>query len=167
MAIVAPIAGAYTSTYDSLPMAYTRQGYNLNFSQKGERIEESDLYGNCLLDIIYRGAQMSIDAVFRVYSDAVVNAIWPWASSFGSVYSAAYPVSQLASDAGGTFVLTAVLGTPAALGPGPNTLTTDPTILAPDQNTQLIFSSVCRDVPIRFDVLLSDNSGTGSLFVAT
>lgn len=169
MSLTTPVAGAYTSVYNSLPLAYTRQGYNLNFSQKGERIEESDLYGKCLLEIIGQGAQLSIDATFMVYSAAVVGAMWPWigGGSFGTVYTPLYPISGQATQNGHAFVLTAVAGTPVANGPGPQTVTANPAIIAPDQNTQLTFGSMARMVPLRFDVMISDSGGTGSLLTVT
>ena len=166
MAITAPIAGAYTGVHNSNALNYTRQGYNLNFVQKGERIEETDLYGLSLIEIIGRGSQMTIDTICKIYSSSTYGALWPWGTfTAGGVYAAATPISRLASSVAASLVLTAVANTPAAATPA--TMTASKSIISPDQNLQLIFNSVHREVPLRFDVLLTDTTGTGSLFTMT
>lgn len=167
MAITSPIAGAYTSTWNGSALAYTRQGFRLSFTHKAERIEESDIYGLSLIEIIYRGAQMTVDAIFRVYSLATRGALMPWAATFGQTYAAASPISQLATVLNKSLVLTVVASTPAASGLGPTTLTANPTVLSPDQNFELVFNSTIREVPLRWDCLTSDNAGTGSMFTTT
>src|ERR1051326_5212118 len=114
MGIVAPIAGAYTGTYNrsaagAAALNYTRSGFNINFTQKGERIEETDLYGLSLIDIVYRGSQASIDMICKVYSTTTVGAMFPWAlATLGSVYTAAFPIAQLANTGPDSLVLTSV-----------------------------------------------------------
>lgn len=169
MAIVAPIAGAYTGTYNrsgagAVAMNYTRQGFNLNFTQKGERIEETDIYGLCFIDMVYRGAALSIDAIFKVYGAGTTGPLWPWATPLGTVYTAALPIAQLANSSPDVLILTAVANTPAAASPA--TLTSS-VILSPDNNLTVKLDSTLREVPLRWDSLLQDSAGTGSLFTAT
>jgi hypothetical protein len=169
MSITAPIAGAYTGSYAAAALGYTRSGYNLNFVTKAERLEETDIYGQSLICLVDRGMQMTIDTICKIYSTATIRALFPWvAGTFGRVYAAANPISQIAAAAGGadSLVLTVVANTPAATGAGPTTLTAA-TILASDQNLQLVLSSVIREVPLRWDVFLSDSAGVGSLFTTT
>lgn len=170
MAITAPIAGAYTGTLNpaaagAVALNYTRQGFNLNFTQKGERVEESDLYGLSLIEIVYRGAQMTVDTICKVYAAVTRDALFPWAGAFGRVYNAANPISALASVLPDALVFTAVANTPAASSPA--TLTCPAVSLSPDQNFNIILNSVVREVPLRWDVLLSDTAAVGSLFTTT
>ena len=67
MSIAAPVAGAYTGTWNSNPLNYTRQGFNLNLTHKAERVEESDLYGLSLIEMIFRGTQLMIDTILKVF----------------------------------------------------------------------------------------------------
>ncbi len=170
MAIVAPIAGAYTATYNrkgagAAALNYTRQGFNLNFTQKGERIEETDLYALTLIDIVGRGAGLTIDTICKVYSTAVTGALWPWATPLGTVYTGALPLATLASTTPDVIIFTAVAGTPAAASPA--TLTSKVT-LSPDNANSFKLDSTLREVPLRCDSLLIDSpTGTGTLFTAT
>ncbi len=167
MAITAPIAGAYTGSYGGTALGYTRQGYNLNFTQRYERLEETDLYGLTLIDMVYRGAQMTIDTICKLYNGntfAGSQAGWPWQGTLGNIWTAAAPIARLASAVAAALVLTAVANTPAANSPA--TLTASKTILS-DQGMQLNFNSTIREVPLRFDVLATDSAGTGSLFAVT
>jgi hypothetical protein len=171
MAITAPIAGAYVGTYDrngagALPLAYTRTGYNLNFTQKAERVEETDIYGLNLIEMIYRGANLTIDTICKVYSSVTRGAFWPWMTTVGQVYNAAFPISQLGSAINNILLLTAVANTPAAVAQSPLTCTAN-VIISPDNNLQIVFNSTLREVPLKFDVLLRDSGGTGSLFTMT
>lgn len=170
MAIAAPVAGAYVGSYNRssagfAAMNYMRNGFTLSFSQKGERIEETDLYGLCLIDIVHRGSQLSIECIGKVYGAGVTGPLWPWAAPFGTVYNAGSPIGQLANTAPDTLLLTAVSGTPAASA-GPVTLTSN-VIISPDSQQQINFNSTLREVPLRFDALLQDTAGTGTLFTTT
>lgn len=167
MAITAPVAGAYTGTWNSLALLYTRRGFNLHFTQRGERVEESDLYGRSLIDIIYTGAQVSIDTTCMVYTANIKTVFWPWTGTFGVVYNTTNPIAQLASTAGKSLVLTTVANTPAAAGAGPNTVTANPSIISPDNDQTLVLNSQLREVPLRFDCLTTDSTGTGSVIALT
>jgi hypothetical protein len=167
MAIQAPIAGAYTGTWNGGSFYYTRQGYNLHFSQKGEASSESDLYGLCLIELIGRGASMRLDCIGKVYASSTVAAMWQWGGGvFGQVYAASpsSPIGRLGTTVAQALVLTVVPGTPAA--GNPNTVTIPKSITSPDQDLSLVFNSTLREVPLSFDSILTDSAGTGSLFVA-
>lgn len=167
MAIVAPIAGAYTNTWAGSAMGYTRSGYNLHYTLKGEKIEETDIYGLSLIDIVYRGAQMTIDATLKIYQAASVAPLITYVASFGQIYAAGNPIATTASSKGQALVLTVVANTSAALAGGPNTLTAIKTVPSPDNDFTLVLNSVVREIPLRFDVLTNDATGTGSLFSLT
>lgn len=169
MGIAAPIAGAYVGTYNRssagfAALNYTRNGFTLGFSQKGERVEETDLYARCLIDIIYLGAQLTIECIGKVYGAGVTGPLWPWAAPFGTVYNSGSGLSQLANTSPDTLLLTAVANTPAASSPA--TLTSN-VIISPDSQQQISLNSTLREVPLRFDALLQDSAGTGTLFTTT
>lgn len=176
MAIVAPIAGAYTGTINpaaagAVALNYTRQGFNLNFTQKNERVEETDLFGLCLIELVGRGAQMTIDCICKIYNSATRDALFPWsgATGFGRVYNAANPIGKLASGSLDALVFTAVASTSAAASPA--TLTAPSVKLSPDNSSQIVLSSVVREVPLKWDVLMTESAGispqVGSLFTTT
>ncbi len=163
MAITAPIAGAYTSTWNSVSILYTRQGWNLHWMLKAERGEESDYYGLSLFDICYRGAALTLDATGKIYGAGTTGPLAAWVSTFGQVYVATTkPIAQLASSAAKALVLTAVAGTPAASSPA--TLTVALAIPAPDNDFTFVFNSAIREAPLKFEALLLDTGGTGTLF---
>ena len=167
MAIVAVVAGAYTNTWSGLNLNYTKQGYNLHMTPKAERVEETDLYALNLIDMIYRGYACSIDAVYKVFSSAVMRAAWEWTLTMGRAYYVSEPLGSLASNGPSALTLTAVANTPAATAGNIATLTAPGTIISPDTDVQIALDSRGRDVPIKFDLLLTDAGGVGSFFVAT
>ncbi len=166
MAIVAVIAGAYTGTFGGAALNYTRSGFNLNFTSKRKEIAETDLYGDSLIDVIGRGARLTIDAVFKVYTLAgTVAALAPWvAGSLGRVYAAASPIGQLGTSLNTSLVLTAVAGTSAAATPA--TLTCSKVVLS-EKTQQLKYTSEEREVPLEWDALTTDSAGTGSFATST
>lgn len=175
MTIATPIAGAYTSTFNrqnvgANAMGYTKQGFNLSFTQKGKRVEESDLYGMSLVAIIGRGCQATLDATFKIWSSTLLGSMFRWSTTgaLGSVYGVANPIGAVAgsNSAPDVIILTAVANTPAAVAAAPATLTAN-VVVSPDNNMQLIFNSDERDVPIKFDLLLNDASGVGTLCTVT
>lgn len=133
-------------------------------SQKGERVEESDLYGLSLIEIVYRGMQMTIDTTCKLYNTVARDALFPFGGAFGTTFTAANPIAKLGTALNHSLVLTAVANTSAAASPA--TLTAK-SVLSPDNNSQIIFNSVHREVPLRWDVLTTESGGTGSLFTVT
>lgn len=170
MGITAPIAGAYTGTLNpagagATALNYTRQGFNLNFTQKGEKLEESDLFGMTLIEVVGRGSQMTIDCICKVYAAITRDALFPWAGAFGRVYNAALPIAGLASVAPDALIFTSVANTPAASSPA--TLTAPCVTLSPDNNLQIVLNSTIREVPLRWDVIMTETAAVGSLFTTT
>jgi hypothetical protein len=115
--------------------------------------------------MVGRGAQMTIDGMFKIYALAAA-CYFPFAgNTFGKVYDGNNPIGTLASTKGVPLVLTAVANTPAASSPA--TLTAAKAIISPDQNLQMVFNSTLREVPLRWDILLQDVTAVGSLVVLT
>lgn len=174
MALDTFVAGAYTSTYNAIGVGLTRAGYNLSVVPKFERINETDLYGETLIDGIYRGCDATIDYVARAYKAGSVSPFWPFgatrtgstntggaagAGDLGTAFSPTTPISTLMTDFAKPFVLTAVANTPAAIvgtataKGGPLTVTAPLTCLAPDFDARLLFDSKLREVPTRLQLL--------------
>lgn len=167
MSIAAVVAGSYSGTWNSVALQYTRQGFTLHWNLKVERVEESDLYGLSLIDLIYRGAQVMVDCIGKVYGAGVTGPLAAWTGTFGTVYSAASPIGQLGSGIAKALVLTAVANTPAATAGNIATFTAALTMIRADNDFQLILDSRGRDVPLSWDVLLKDTAGTGTFFATT
>lgn len=165
------MAGAYTSTYGGNALNYTKSGYNIHATVKAEKVEETDQGGLTLLDYIYRGAQVSIDAIFKVFTAFSAGGTgfvpWQWGATLGNVYSSSNPIGRLASASAAALILTAVTGTPAAGAGLMATLTAALAIVSPDNDMTLVLNSIGRDVPLKWDVLLKDTTGTGQLIVVT
>ncbi len=125
------------------------------------------MYGLCLIDIVGRGAQMTIDTICKVYAAVTRDALFPWsgATGFGRVYNAANPIGKLASGSVDALVFTAVANTSAASSPA--SLTAPSVKLSPDNNLAIVLNSTIREVPLRWDVLVTDSAAVGSLFTTT
>lgn len=138
------------ATYAGVNTGFTQSGYTLSRENKVELINESDLYGDTIIDMVYRGGDTFVTFLSRVYKAGSITPWWPWADTFpdniGALWDAGSPIAQLASSVASLFSMTAVAATPAVASPA--TLT-GKAILAPGYNTELLFDSRCRNVPIR------------------
>jgi len=147
------IAGSYTSSLGGTNLEYTRKGWSIHLTTFGEDVDETDAYGKTLVEQIYTGANIEIEAVLRVYQAAALTAFWPWTGTFGLVSSSTFPIGRRATDVAtaiGALVLTAVTGTPAAGGGTITTATAALPLLAPGFDVNLLLSSQPRDIPLRF-----------------
>jgi hypothetical protein len=173
MAISQVFSGAYTSTYNAVSCDFTRNGYELEFSIKGEMINESDAYGDSLLDYVYRGGNCGVIAEYRVANSGSmpgasagnILAFFPWCTTMGQLFTAALPIGRRASDVASAFVMTATANTPTASRPA--TLTASKAIVPPDANLKLLLTSKSRSVPMRLSFLPSESGSTGTWFSMT
>jgi len=174
MAIAQVLAGHYTSTYGAVACNFTRNGYELEFSTKAEMVNESDAYGDSVIDFIHRGGNVSVMGEYRVQAAAVglpsastgnMVAFYPWGGNPGLMFSAGLPIGRRASDVAASFIMTSTALTPAAASPA--TLTASKAILPPDSNLKLLFNSKARSVPLRMMFLPSETGGSGSWFTMT
>lgn len=167
MALESFITGRYTATYNSLALGVSREGYRFSHETKTQNIEGTDAYGDSLIDMIYRGANMNVAFSMMSSSKAVTAAILcPWTTDLYVLRSTAAPVGRLASDLAEVLVLTAEANTPAAAAAGPATLTANLAILAPG-SVELLFDSRLREVPIRMNLLPYDTGVNGVIRFAT
>lgn len=172
MAIAQVIAGAYTSTYGAVGMGYTRDGFQLFIDSHGEMVNETDLWGDSVLDIVHRGSSCRIVTECKVQNTGGIGnilAFYPW-GGLGTISTTAAPIGRLGSNVASSLVLTVVANTPAAAAGtpgGPTTLTASKAILAPNSNLSLLLTSKARNVPINLQCLPSETGGTTTYFVTT
>jgi hypothetical protein len=158
------IAGAYDGTYNAVAIGVTEQGFDLEQSVKQEVIDESDAYGNTILDYIYRGGDCKIVCDSKEYKAGSYAPYWPW-GALGVHSTASAPIGRLASSVASALVLTSKANTPAASKPA--SLTATYSILSPGQAGRLTFNSKLRRVPISLQLLPYDVSGTLKWFALT
>lgn len=165
MAIDTFVSGAYNATYNSTAVGLTEDGFRLNQSISQENIDKSDLYGDTLLDFIYRGGQAFIQYTGKAYKAGSIAPLWPWGAALGTIATTAAPIGRQASDVAKAFVLTAVANTPAATSPA--SLTASMAVMAPSFNWELLFDNRLRQVPTKLQLLPGLSSGTLSWYALT
>lgn len=171
MALEAFITGRYTAAYgpsgSRVSLGVSREGYRFQHETKAANIDQTDAYGDSLIDMIYRGANMRVNFSMLSYSKAATALILaPWTGDLFVLRSTAKPVGVLASDLAQSLLLTAEANTPAAAAAGPATLTANKVILAPGQ-VELLYDSRLREVPVSLIVLPYDTGTDGVIRFAT
>jgi len=162
MALGTYISGAYTGTYNATAIGQTNDGYTLSVGAKAEMIDSSDAYANTTLDFVWRGGQARMRFTAKEFTAGNQAILWPY-GSFGVLSSTSGPVGRLASDIAAAFVLTATANTPAATSPA--TQTASKAILSPDYETQTLFDSRLRQLPIEL-MLLPYTSSSNVIFAS-
>jgi hypothetical protein len=154
--------GPYTGTYNSQPLGLSRDGYRINHETRQQNIEQSDAYGDALLDYVTRGGNVSVSFTMQSFKKAIAaTVLWPTAPSIYTLYTTATPIGRLASALAKVLVLTVVPNTPAAaVGFGPSTITAEKAILAPGHSFEQLFDSRLREIPIRLSLLPYSNPAT-------
>lgn len=144
------IAGPYTASYNSVDVGFTLDGFRYSQEYSGEMINQSDLFGDMLIDIIYRGGNAKMSYTSRSYKAGSVTPFWPW-GALGVMFTSAAPIARKARDVAAAFVMTSTANTPAAASPA--TATASKSILAPNTNGELLFDSKVRNVPVVLQLL--------------
>jgi hypothetical protein len=145
------IGGRYSGTLGGADLGITESGFTIIFNPKAELINESDAYGLTLIDLFWRGIDVSTVFDSLEYKAGTITAAWPWGT-----LGAMGVIARLGSAIASSMVLTATAGTPAAATPA--TLTAARSLLEPGFNVSLLFNSKLRRVPIRFVNLPSDSA---------
>lgn len=156
------IAGAYTSTWNSVATLFTMNGFRLGVDWKSELINQSDIFGETLIDAIFRGADVQISWENRVYAAGSTGPFWPWGGgTMGKIFTPAIPISYTARSLAQALVLTAVANTPAASSP--TSLTASKALLSPQFRAELLFDSKARSVPISMQLYPYEGGTTGEM----
>lgn len=152
MALGSFIAGAYTGTLNSVALGICDEGYELQVEMHQETINQTDIFGDTMIDWVYRGMDFFLQAEFMEYKAGPVAASFPYGA-----LGVQGVIGRLASDIATSLVLTATTGTPAAATPA--TLTASKAILAPNWSSRASFHSRLRRLPVRFSLLAFDSGG--------
>ena len=144
------VAGRYSGTYNTVDVGITEEGYTLTQDSAAHMINNTDAYGDSIIDWVYRGGNVSLQFESKAYKAGSTTPFWPW-GALGVMRTNAAPIGRLASDVASAMVLTDVDATPAATFPA--TLTASKSILAPNNPAGLLFNSKVRNVPVRLQLL--------------
>lgn len=164
MAIETFLSGAYTGTYNSVAIGLTRDGYRLRYSMSQQAIDRSDGFADSLLDGVWRGGRVTVSFTTLSYAKGIA-VVWPWSSALYILSETASPIGRLASDVAKSLVLTSTAGTPAATTPA--TLTATKAIVPPNFDTEILYDSSLREVPIQLALLPVNSAGTVSWATTT
>lgn len=155
MALGTFLAGAYTATFDAVALGITDDGYDLQWEPKLQAIEKSDVFGDMLIDGVYRGTNWFFQTEFMEDKAGPRDAVFPWSNG---VFGTQGLIGRLMSDVASPLVLTSTVGTPAVATPA--TLTATKAILAPGFNSNVVHSSRLRTMPCRL-IMLPVDTGSG------
>lgn len=148
-----------------MDVGVTDEGYSLQQDSAASLINNTDAYGDSVIDWIYRGGNVFLQFNSLAAKAGSYSPFWPW-GTLGVMFAAASPLGRLASAVAQSMVLSSVASTPAASGAfAPNTLTGSLSILAPNNPASLLFNSKLRTVPVRLQ-LLPSGSTTVSWFAS-
>lgn len=158
--------GQYTAAISSTDLGLTTsEGWKLRYRPAKKKINDTNLYGDTLIDGIYLGMEgVQLMTTFKEWKAGMLGTLWPYgAAAFDGTLGT---IGVLDSSLASTIVLTAVTGTPAATN-GPVTLTCHQCILSPDNDIEVLLAPDERNVPVLFDLLLSNVSSTLRFFTKT
>lgn len=156
--------GEYTMTYDGTAIGMCRSdGKSLRYRRKGKPINDTDTFGLTKIDGIALGCDVFLALTMIEWNAGVKKAIWPQSTTFDGTLGV---IGRIDSDLAKAIVLTAVAGTPAATL-GPATLTASKGILAPENDVNIIFGPDETPIPLLFELLPYDDSGTKRHFSLT
>lgn len=161
MSLETLVAGRYGGTYNSVDVGITEDGYRIQQDSSAFPVNNTDAYGDSMIDFIYRGGNAFMIYNSIAYKAGAITPFWPW-GTLGVMFTSAAPLGRLASAVAAAMVITAVANTPAAAAPA--SVTAPLAILAPNSNLELLYTSKLRTVPTRLQLLPSLNTGTASWF---
>lgn len=151
--------GSYTVSYGGNDLGLVQRPSILRRTPHGQPITV-DLYGDAVVDGIYRGGRCFVVCQFAEWSANLRSAIWPFSATHGADGLS----GRLWSDIAAALVLTPVANTPAATL-GNNTFTASKSIVASQNNVDYVLGNVERNIPVMFECLLYDSSGVKVHFV--
>lgn len=109
----------------------------------------ADLYGDTVIDGIYRGGQMFVSMIFKEWTVQVQDALWPFGGDSGD-FGRVGTVGDLMTNLSGEMTLTAATGTPAGGVANSNIITLHSAIISPGHSYDVPLGNDERDVPIVF-----------------
>jgi len=159
------VAGRYAGAWGSTPIGMTKQGFELEFQFKQENIEESDLFGLQIIDLILRGCDCYVSMMLKEWNAGSKALLWALGGgTLGTIFTTGVPCATFASSLAQSLVFTVTANT-AAVG-NPNTLTAPGAFPAPSFNPKTLLDSRLRELPIRM-IMLPYTSGGSTLAFST
>lgn len=160
--------GSYTATYNSVALGLTTgDGWKLRWKPSKIKIQNTNAYGDTLIDGIFRGMTgVQLMTTLKEWNAAVQAALWPYSNATPAFDGVLGVMGQLDTGVAKSLVLTADTSSPAFLTPG-KTVTAAGAILAAENDYELLMGPIETDMPIVFDLLLYDSSGTKRFFAIT
>lgn len=159
MTLATLVAGAYSGTYNAVALGIQENGFELQFEPHEKLVNQSDAYGETIIDALYTGADHYLQFTGLSYGAGMTAPMWP----FGTLGVMGI-IGRLHSALAMPIVLTATAGTPAATAPA--TLTGPKSLLAANANPKLLFTTEVRKVPIRLRLHPND-PGSGAVWFTT
>ena len=108
---------------------------------------QTDQYGDCDIDGVYRGGNVSLTMTFKEWTPQIRNVLWPADANFGDVGI----VGRMLTSMAGSLTLTPVAGTPAA-ALCPQSILIPYIQIAPENDQEFLMGNIVRDVPVVFKV---------------
>lgn len=154
------VAGPYVWSFNGRTIGISEDGWRLNQTNAGDPIRGDNL-GDSLIDYVYRGGDVTIEAVLQEW-DVALNGLdtdgAPTNAETGSIFWPWYylgQTGQIGRLAG--IVAAPLIGIPAPYTTAANTdysvLIIDYAVLAPGYNYTQLFASRLRNVPVRLQAL--------------
>lgn len=164
--LVVPISGPYLGTWNGLALGtLSDDGYELIANIHGQEINESDAYGQTLVEGIYRGINYGMRIRGLEFNK---TGLLTMLQQFGQGGTNLQLLPTLANIGDRwtkycqSLMLTAILGNPPSM---PQTLTALSAGLAPNsQIGPMLFTSKMREIPMQL-VLLPYNTGSPAVAV--
>ena len=150
--------------FASEDLGVTKDGYRLRFQPKLKRIDQTDAYGQTLVELINCGGDWSLSADSMEWKAGPMSALTQFMGTLGFLNN----IGATASESAEALVMTVTAGSSAGLnGAAVNTLTAFNAVLAPDSDISLLFDCTLREFPIRLQFLPFADSGTVRHFNTT
>ena len=171
MALINVVPGVYVGTWNATAMGETTsEGYALRYRPSKKRIENTQTYGDTLIDGIFRGmVGVQVVVTLKEWTAAIRSLLWPWGNTATPAFDGiAGQVGLLDSaSVAKQIVLTAASGSPAAAANSPATITLPLCVLSDSNDLRILMGPDERDIPIIFDVLPSVVSSVTRFFTIT
>lgn len=146
------IAGPYSSTYDSTDLGIMQDGYEVRLRPSIDLVDQSDIYGDSVIDGVYRGGNCLISMVGLEFTQLLAkSALWP----YGALNTSSLPAlgfmgsigtMLVGSNKSKSTVLTALTGRTASAAPA--TMTATQAVMADGSETAYLMTSRNRTSPL-------------------
>jgi len=142
-------AGAYTVTWDSVPMGLFGGDDESPVIEspdvKTEPINNTSIYAKMTIDEVYQGADAVAGFTCLEWDGGVLNALYPYGATAGEIGV----IATLLFDLSQPMIFTVVAGTAASVT-GPSDITAQHAFPIPGTTPRISFAPRLRRIPLRF-----------------